>query len=139
MLEPDDLVCQFVRWILRENPLEGWDGALRVVTEEVSIGVHRDSRVVYGVGEFSCEVGPVVGDEDVTVLPSVSEQTVVVCRFSEQSFASMTSCLPGRSVMTNTLGTCSSITNDDGTISWLAPAATATARRETPRSVPRPV
>ena len=83
MVESDDPVCQFVRRILRENPLECSDDALRVVTEEVGIGVHRDSRVVYGVREFPCEVGPVVGDEDVAVLPTLSEQTPVVCRFSE--------------------------------------------------------
>jgi hypothetical protein len=39
--------------------------------------------MVYGVREFPCEVGPVVGDEDVAVLPTLSEQTPVVCRFSE--------------------------------------------------------
>ena len=83
LLEPDDLACQFIRWIMRENPLEGSDSALRVVTEEVSIGVRRDSRVVYDIREFPCEVGPTVGDEDVAVLPTVSEQTLVVCRFSE--------------------------------------------------------
>ena len=83
LLEPDDLACQFIRWIMRENPLEvrtAPSGSSRRKLASVYTAIPAWSTIS---ASFPCEVSPTVGDEDVAVLPTVSEQTLVVCRFSE--------------------------------------------------------